>query len=134
MTVNPSEAGPYEIGLKNDLASGATRNILFSEVSIRGKRGYLKKLYGNKGGLDFVFITNSGSKDAKVSVSGGGGFTVVPSATSVNIDGPVSAVTVANESSGTIAASDLNISVGNGVRESGGFSPAKAVSDIVPGF
>lgn len=134
MPVNPSEAGPYAIGLDKDLGIGEKRNILFSEVVIRGKRGYLKKLYGNKGGLDYVYITNSGSNDAKVSVSGGGGFTLVPSATSVNIDGPVSAVTVSNDSGSNIPASDLNISVGNGVRESGGFNPEKAVSDIVPGF
>lgn len=137
MPVNPSQAGPYEIGISKELPSGATRQLLLSEVSIRGKRGYLKKLYGNRGGLDYVYVTNSSQYDARVSVSGGDGFQLVPAATSVNVDGPVSSVTVANESGSTIPAGKLSVSVGNGARnpsEGGGFSSGQLLSDLVPGY
>lgn len=136
MPVNPSHAGPYEIGLDNDLAAGSNVQYLLTEIEIRGKRGYLKKVFGSRGGMDYVYVTNSSQYDAKVAVSGGEGYQTVPAASSVNVDGPVSSVNIANETANTIPANKLTVSVGNGPRESGGggFSVGQLASDIIPGY
>lgn len=136
MPVNPSHAGPYQIGLDNDLGTGTSKHLNLTGLSIRGKRGYLKKVFGSRGGMDYVYVTNSSQYDALVSVSGGDGFQKVPSASSVNVDGPISNVTIRNESGSTIPAGDLTVSVGNGARneEKAEFSVAKLASDVIPGF
>lgn len=137
MPVNPSQAGPYSIGVDTALPDGASKQILLTEVTIRGKRGYLKKLFGNRGGMDYVYVTNSSQYDLLVSVSGGNGFQTVPSASSTNIDGPVSTITVKNESGSEIPAGGVNVSVGNGARnpnDGGGFSGSQLIADLIPGY
>lgn len=138
MPVNPSNAGPFTIGLSTDIENGERRQIVVSEITKNGKRGYLTKFFGNSDGFDYTFITNESPDPIKVEVSGAGGFSPVPSATSVNFDGPINYVTVKNESGNTISASDITVTVGNGVRSGGNsnpeFSTSKLVSDLIPGF
>lgn len=137
MAVDPSEAGPYSIGPDNQLKAGDSRALILAEQEIGGKKGYLTKLYGRKGGMDYAYITNSSGFMVHAEVSGGDGPVPVPSATSLNLDGPVSIVRVSNPNGGTddIAATDLDVSVGNNVRKSqGGFSGNQFLSDVVPGY
>lgn len=135
MPLNPSEAGPYSIGPDSDLAPGGRIVLLLTEAKVAGKKGYLKKLFGSKGGMDYAFVTNSSGYMVKVETSAGSGQTPVPSATSVNFDGTVTSVTLTNDTASTIAASDLDVSVGNNVRKSGGnsFSGSQLLSDVIPG-
>lgn len=135
-----SNAGPFKVGLEGSLGPDQTKVIELSEVATgpANKEGYLRKIFGSLGGVDYLYIVNASSE--LISVETKSGATIVPSATSQNLDsGPYRALRVTNEGANTIntdASDQIAIEVGNGPRsgdEGKSFSVRKAVNDTVPG-
>lgn len=135
---NPSNAGPYTIGLDSPLSAGEETILRFEEVNAgpADKKGYLKKLYGKEGGIDYIYVVNASDELVNVTVKGDNSF--VPPATSQNLEsGPFRYVKVANEGSTTInqdSTDSIKVIVGNNVRQEESFSARDAVNDMVPGF
>lgn len=141
-----SNAGPYDIGPEEPLSPEEKRPIRFSEVSAGPSNsvGYLKKIYGDKGGLDFVFVVNTSGQP--IAVYTRGGRTTVPPATSQPLsNGPYRSVSVENLGSSEINTGSgdmVSIEVGNGERPSAknerrktpSFSARKALNDAIPGM
>jgi len=135
---DPSNAGPYEIGVDGTLQAGETVALPFEEAQVgpRQSRGYLEKLYGQAGGLDYIFIVNQSGEP--ITGSAGGGDFRVPSATSQTLDsGPYTGVTVTNAGSSDVntgASDDVSVQVGNNIRQDNPeFSTGQALSDLIPG-
>lgn len=135
-----SNAGPFKVGLEGSLAAGETRVVEFAEVEAgpSQKFGYLRKIFGSLGGVDYVYIVNASGE--LITVETKSGATVVPSATSQNLDsGPYRSVKVTNEGANAIntgASDQIAIEVGNGPRtgsEGESFSTRDAINQIIPG-
>jgi len=138
---DPSNAGPYEIGVSGTLSAGETREYLLSEQSAgpANKFGYLRKVFGSRGGMDYIFVTNQSGEP--IAVDSKGGRTPIPPATSLTLDtGPYTSLTVTNEGGSSIntsASDDVTVEVGNGPRQTDGgasFSPVQALEDSIPGL
>lgn len=140
---NESNAGPYEIGIEGTLSPGDEEEIRFTEVAAgpADKKGYLKKIFGDAGGLDYIFVVNASGELISFKTKGGGG--IIPSATSQTLDsGPYRSITVKNEGGTDINTGgndQVKVEVGNGKRvenerEEAGFNIRDAAEDIVPGL
>lgn len=135
-----SNAGPFKVGLDGTLAAGETRVVEFAEVEAgpSQKFGYIRKIFGSVGGVDYVYIVNASGE--LITVETKSGATVVPSATSQNLDsGPYRSVKITNEGANSVntgADDQIAIEVGNGPRsgdEGKSFSLRNAVNDAIPG-
>lgn len=139
---NESNAGPYEVGLDGPLSPGESETIRLPEVPAgpAGKEGYLRKIFGDKGGVDYIFMVNASGELLSYTAKGGGG--IIPSATSIRLDSsPYRSVTVTNDGVNDVntgSNDQVSIEVGNGERaeneESEGFSAKKAAEDLIPGL
>lgn len=135
---NPSNAGPYDIGVDEILSPNETIEYQLAEVKAgpTNKKGYLRKLFGEKGGLDYLFVVNTSGELIKVETAGGQ--TIVPPATSQNLsNGPYQQLTVTNMGGvdvNTGSGDDIAIEVGNVTREEKKFSARDALNDSIPGL
>lgn len=140
---DPNNAGPYEVGLNGSLAAGASTEILLSEVRAGAgdKKGFLRKVFGKRGGMDFIFIVNASGE--LISVEAKSGKTFIPPATSQNLtNGPYRQFTVINEGANSVNNNDddrVAVEVGNNERRSAPedkptFSARDALNDTVPGL
>jgi len=137
-----SNAGPFDIGPQDPLDPDAQQTLRFEHVRAgpQNKRGYLQKLYGNRSGLDYVFVVNASGEPIRVKTRNGQ--TLVPSATSQSLDsGGYRSVTVENIGGSTInqdGSDEVAVEVGNGDRsgdqQRAGFSLTQAAEDVIPGF
>lgn len=137
-SVDPSNAGPFNIGIDQDLAPGDTIRLATDQIAYGPamKKGYLKKFYGLKDGFDYVFVQNGSGERVTVTGSGNIAFDV-QAATSNNADGPIRDISITNPSANTIAAADIDVAVGNVARMEEGspeFSVSQLVRDSIPGF
>lgn len=119
MTIDPNNAGPFGIGLNSDLpGDGTRREFGFDNIKTgpNNKEGWLQKVYGEKGGMDYIYIDNGTEYRIKVEASGGK-YTEVPAATSIEITGEgLRHCTLSQDSGTVISASDVTVMVGNKVR------------------
>lgn len=139
---DPSNAGPFTIGPSGQLPAGGSDSLRFAEVSAgpANKEGYLRKLFGARGGMDYVFIVNASAE--LITAETKSGSTAVPPATSQTLDaGPYRAVTVNNEGANPIntgADDRVAVEVGNGTRNPGEgsdtWSARDALDDVIPGL
>lgn len=137
MTINPSNAGPFSIGLEKDLpGDGSRREFNFSTIKAgpANRSGWLKKLYGEKHGLDYIYIDNGSEYRVSVEASGNK-YSEVPAATSIEITGTALNNCVLSQNSGNvISAQDLTVQVGNKPRGNAQFSGKQVAADVIPGF
>lgn len=136
---NPSNAGPYEVGPNGTLSAGETRSIQLDEVNAGpgNKEAFLRKIYGERGGVDFMFIVNTSGE--LISVETKGGKTFIPPATSQNLNnGPYTSLRVTNEGANAVntgSGDKVVIEVGNGDRSGQEpWTPSRAISDAIPGL
>jgi len=140
MPIEPSSAGPFTLTLREQLASdGSEQSYRFENIEAgpADKEGWLTKFYGDRGGLDYIRVTNTSQYDLFV-IPTGGGPVRVESATSLNFDsGPQVGFRIYSAGGGAIGPSDVTINVGNISRgednEGPNFSARSAVEDIIPG-
>ena len=139
---DPNNAGPIDVSPTDPIPAGGDFTVMFNDVRAgpRDKEGYLRKLFGNKDGMDYLFVVNSSDQLLKVIASGD--TTFIPPATSQNLDaGIYNKVTVENVGAQSVNNTEedtLKILTGNGDRTTEGndgftFSPRNAVSDLIPG-
>lgn len=133
-----SNAGPFDISPQGSIAPGEEYRQRFEETQAgpANKEGFLTKLYGERGGLDYIFVVNSSPELIRAEATGDD--TYIPSATSQNLEaGSYREITIINE-----GASDINtgsddavkILVGNTDRSGQPtFSGRRAISDLIPG-
>lgn len=137
---DPSNAGPYTVGVDGTLSPDVTEEIRFSEVQAgpQNKYGYLRKIFGDKGGTDYIFIVNASGELIEVETKSGSSF--IPEATSQPLtNGPFRSVKITNVGANDINTGDtdrVKVMTGNNTRETGApkFSPRRALKDMVPGF
>lgn len=137
---NPDNAGPYTIGVDGVMEPNDTVPHLFSEVEAgpENKAGFLRKVFGDRGGMDFLFVVNASSNVVQISTKSGNSF--LPPATSQTLDsGIYTSATVTNLGSTNINTGDddqVKVIVGNSDRNTDNgpsFSPVRAVEDTIPG-
>lgn len=142
-----SNFGPRRIGLDSSLAPGNERRFNLAALTVNGKKGYFKKFFGEKSGLDKVIVSNAANEVVNLSVGNDETRIGPRSGSEINKaeggrdgQGSIRVITVENPSTSgtTLDAQNFSIMVANDSREGGSdemvFTPQKAVRDIVPGF
>jgi len=138
---DPSNAGPFTVGVDGTLAPDTPQEIRFSEVAAgpRNRDGYLRKLFGEVGGMDYIFVVNGSGQLVQAETKGGASF--VPPATSQPLtNGPFRAITVTNVGASNINTGDndaVKVIVGNNDRSTEteqAFSARRAANEAIPGL
>lgn len=139
MTINPSNVGPFDVTPSGAISVNQTVRIPISELTSpeTGKRGYLRKYFGDNGGFDYVYVQNSSGEKVLVNTDGEEAIQVPP-ATSNNISGGAyTFVNITNIGGAEISDGDVNVSVGNGPRQNeqaAQFSARNLAKDLIPGL
>lgn len=151
MIKQTSNAGPFRLVNAQTLSPGdrETRNTREEAFGPRNQQGYLKKFYGQRGGFDFIEVTNSSNVPINVRADGNTEFTVPPASSTVvtgaGPDGTVdqnstayTSATIINPSFNTtdVDPNDVAVHFGNMPRpeESGGSNVRFDPLSIIPGL
>lgn len=147
--IEPSNAGPFEIGLDSDLPADGRRSLYISEIKggPTDKKGWFRKFFGKREGMDYAYVVNTSNELLKYE-STGGVSGVVPPASSVYVGveasdrssvkesaHPIRRITVINNSNNPVPSDSVSVQIGNVNRgeDKPKFSPQNVVRDLIPG-